>query len=134
MVCDVADIAKRKSDLRLVPNPLYWDPLGNGRGWFHCGQINLPIERVPIAEVVKEQIKPCSGKRRKFLLQQTQEAYRVIKRSAGRASALFIFLFRAFSRSYLESQDTSYRELNESHESYNNRNPVTRGFVRALFN
>jgi len=68
MVCDIADIAKRKSDLRLVPNPLYWDPLGNGRGWFHCGQINLPIERVPIAEVVKEQIKRCSSEGKKLFL------------------------------------------------------------------
>lgn len=63
----VVDIAKRKSDLRVVPNPLYWDPLGNGRGWFHCDQINLPIERVPIAEVVKEQIKPCSSGKKLFL-------------------------------------------------------------------
>lgn len=73
MVCDVADIAERKSDLQLVPNPLYWDPLGNGRGWFHCGQINLPIERVPSAEIVGKQIKLCSNKnsRRKLLLQQS---------------------------------------------------------------
>lgn len=77
MVCDVADIAKRKSDLRLVPNPLYWDPLGNGRGWFHCGQINLPIERVPIAEVVKEQIKPCSNDGKRLFLRESNKAQKV---------------------------------------------------------
>lgn len=83
MACDVADIAKRKSDLRLVPNPLYWDPLGNGRGWFHCGQINLPIERIPIAEVVKEQIKPCSSEGKELFFgksNKAQKLYRVIRR------------------------------------------------------
>lgn len=76
MVCDIADIAKRKSDLRFVSNPLYWDPLGNGRGWFHCGQINLPIERVPIVpiEVVKEQIKLYSSDGKKFFLGESNKA------------------------------------------------------------
>lgn len=137
-VCDVADIAKRKSDLRLVSNPLYWDPLGNGRGWFHCGQINLPIERVPIAEVVKEQIKPCSSKRKKLLLQQAQEAYRVIKRSVGRTRVRFSFISRDFSVLLYARKPRVARHFTrgtiEGHERYNNRNPVTRGFVRALFN
>jgi hypothetical protein len=69
----VVGIARRKSDLQLISNPLYWVRWGIGRNWSHCGQINMPIERVPIAEVVKEQIKLSVGQEEKAIVVTRRE-------------------------------------------------------------